>query len=250
MITLIINGKEVVLNTHDVNGEQLYKAQDLLINGYNCTKVKAAQHLRNWKTCEQNKLSEIQLVSEKDEQNQELTNDGRSELDGIVNKEGRGGGTYLTKDLLFKLAAYVDKDFYDAVFKAFSLLTEGKVVEAAAVADSVVLDSVLIEKIKARYQQMTTALSVKENVDSHMYSNFGKLVCKAATGYTPKQLTAGSRSALDYIDKVCHMGAANAYLACLELTILGLGVGLGYHEIAAMLSVQTGKNKEMLLKDI
>lgn len=113
-ITLNLENKTITLNTHEVQGQTLYKAQDLL-NGYGMDTDKTNKTVYNWNVSMKNKNPDFQGVSIK----------------------GRNGGTYLTKRQILKLAAYVDYEFEDAVFEAFELLSEGKVDEALDVAITV-----------------------------------------------------------------------------------------------------------------
>lgn len=247
-IELKIDGKQVVLHTHTVGEEQLYKAQDLLVNGYGLSRQKAGYRLKDWKESEQTKLGEFPLVYEKDEQNQTLTDDVKIQLDGIVTKEGRNGGTYLTKEMLFKLAAYVDKDFYDSVFKAFVALTEGDVETAMDVALSVAISQEIIDREAQMRAEMVKLVGEKIGDKSYYYSNYFRLLCKAASGYTPSELTNKGDGAFKYILGLNHVKGASAYVACLELIVTSLKIGLDYHATAALLSVKTGKNKDYLLE--
>lgn len=121
MITLTLNNTAITLNTHNVEGVELYKAQDLL-KGYGMDSKQASKAISNWTASMKNKLPEFQVVT----------------------FQGKQGGTYLTKRNTMKLAGYVDGAFEDAVYEAFELLAEGKVEQAVAVTKSVV--EIAIEK--------------------------------------------------------------------------------------------------------
>lgn len=111
MITLNIQDKTIILNTHEVEGQTLYKAQDLL-NGFGYEAKKTNKTIYNWNVSMKTKHPDFQAVS----------------------IQGRNGGTYLTKRQIMKLAGFVDYDFEDAVYEAFENLVEGNVAKAQAIA--------------------------------------------------------------------------------------------------------------------
>ncbi|WP_429049112.1 hypothetical protein [Aeromonas hydrophila] len=102
-ITLVLTNKEITLSTHDVEGSQLYKAQDLL-KGYGLDVNEANKKMYNFTVSMKNKNPDFQGVSFK----------------------GKNGGTYLTKRQILKLAGYVSYEFEDAVYEAFEMLMDGK----------------------------------------------------------------------------------------------------------------------------
>ena len=83
MIILKLEDQTIELNTHEVEGKILYKAQDLL-KGYGLNSKQSSKKLENWGY---------------------HTNHHRT---GVVKLEGRGGGTFLTKYLLLSLATYAN----------------------------------------------------------------------------------------------------------------------------------------------
>lgn len=101
-ITLVLTNKEITLSTHDVEGSQLYKAQDLL-KGYGLDAKQVSNTISNWLIGMKTKLLDFQVVS----------------------KQGKHGGTYLTKRQILKLAGYVSYEFEDAVYEAFEMLMDG-----------------------------------------------------------------------------------------------------------------------------
>lgn len=115
VITLKLTDKEITLTTHAVNGEQLFKAQDLL-SGYYTDRKKAANALAHWVKIMKSKLLNFSVVS----------------------IQGKTGGTYLSKRNICKLAGYVDYAFEDAVYEAFEALSEGRTDDAISVVDRVI----------------------------------------------------------------------------------------------------------------
>lgn len=77
---------------------------------------------------------------------------------------------------------------------------------------------------------------------SHAYSNYHRLACKGATGYVPSVLTGKNGSAKDYLAEAECPEALTAVIASMDTVKIGLKVGLDYHQIAAMLHVETTKN--------
>jgi hypothetical protein len=101
-ITLVLTNKEITLSTHDVEGSQLYKAQDLL-KGYGLDVQKTKDTIQNWKKSIESKGVNFTPL----------------------NVKGKHGGTYLTKRQILKLAGYVSYEFEDAVYEAFEMLMDG-----------------------------------------------------------------------------------------------------------------------------
>ncbi|WP_421331984.1 hypothetical protein [Aeromonas veronii] len=80
------------------------------------------------------------------------------------------------------------------------------------------------------------------SMGSHAYSNYHRLACKGATGYVPSVLTGKNGSAKDYLAEAECPEALTAVIASMDTVKTGLKVGLDYHQIAAMLHVETTKN--------
>ncbi len=115
-IILTLETTTIVLNTHEVKGQTLYKAQDLL-TGYGYDSKKSSDTVRNWlKSIEKKALRKMNVT---------------------VLQGGTVQGTYLTQRQIYKLAGYVSYEFEDAVYEAFELLSEGKVEEAVEVVNRV-----------------------------------------------------------------------------------------------------------------
>lgn len=142
-ITLKLESKTITLNTHEVQGQTLYKAQDLLI-GYGLDTTKASKTVDNFKVSMKNKLPEFQVVS----------------------KQGKNGGTYLNKRQILKLAGYVSYEFEDAVYEAFEALVNGEVDKALDIAlDRVKVGEVMesksrLPKIKPLWTQSDMEIDV------------------------------------------------------------------------------------------
>lgn len=158
--------------------------------------------------------------------------------------------TFAPKQVVYKYAAWVDDDFYDTVFEVFEAATEGDGKKAVDLATSVAIPQELIDREKVLRQKMNDLLS--EEFESrkltNMFTNYNRLLGKAVSGYTPKELTDGSLTTFKYIIEKGHLGGVSAYLATLEMIIMGLSAGLDYHTIATMLQVETGKNKQVIKK--
>lgn len=230
MLVLKIEGKVVELNTHQTEAGLLYKAQDLLKGVLDYDTAKCKTRIKDWKESEEVKGGKIPTLSLK----------------------GKYGGTYLTQDQLYKLAEYVSTDFRKAVYDAFAAAASGDGREAVDIATSVVIPAELLDREKVLRLQMNSLLDIAANGDStkrtQLYTNFNRLIGKAISGYTPKELTGGDSPTFKYIVEKGHKGGVSAYLATMELIIAGLFAKLDYHTIALMLRVETTKNKDTVNK--
>lgn len=228
MLVLKIEGKVVELNTHQTEAGLLYKAQDLLKGALGLTTKQASKKLEKWK--------------EKENYPQE----------GVVYKEGRTGGTYVTQENLYQLAAHVSPEFRKAVYDAFAAAASGDGKGAVDIATSVAIPAELLDREKVLRLQMNSLLDIAANGDSakrtQLYTNFNRLIAKAVSGYAPKELTGGDSPTFKYIVEKGHKGGVSAYLATMELIIAGLFAKLDYHTIALMLRVETTKNKDTVNK--
>lgn len=228
MIKLKLNDNLVELQTHDTEQGQMYKAQDLL-KGSGLSTIQTKTKLKHW------------IVSE---------NKGGGEIYPHPVKAGKMvlRGTYLYKKDLLKLAAYVDKAFYNTVFEAFEAAASGDAKAAIDIATSVAIPQELIDREKRLRDKMNSL--IEELTDdtrkrTNLFTNFNQLISKAVSGYTPKELTDGLPT-FKFICEQGHMGGVSAYLATIEMIIMGLGAGLDYQMIAMMLQVETTKNKKQL----
>ena len=228
MIKLKLNDSLLELQTHDTEKGQMYKAQDLL-KGSGLSTVQTKTKLKHW------------VVSE---------NKGGGEICPYPVKSGKMvlRGTYLYKTDLLKLAAYVDKAFYNTVFEAFEAAASGDAKAAIDIATSVAIPQELIDREKKLPEKMNSlieTLTDDTRKRTNLFTNFNRLISKAVSGYTPKELTDGLPT-FKYICEQGHMGGVSAYLATIETIIMGLGAGLDYQMIALMLQVETTKNKKQL----
>ncbi|MBY8157089.1 hypothetical protein KW508_03560 [Vibrio fluvialis] len=114
-ITLQIQDKAITLATHEINGENLYRANDLALYYYNDTK-KSQNKVNHWKSTIGPEL---------------LKN-------SVVAIQGKQGGSYVPDYLLLNLAGIIDNQFGIEVSKAFAALTRGDVEQAEQIADAVV----------------------------------------------------------------------------------------------------------------
>jgi len=161
----------------------------------------------------------------------------------IISSRGRNRETWGCNRAVVLFASYCSTAFQLAVVDAFTALTKGNVLEAAAIAEAITVSPELIEKHDATRKAVNTILQEKGvTMSGHAFGNFYRLACKAATGYTPSMLTGKNGSAKDYLKNVDHAPGMAALIAAMESIIMGLRVGLDYHKIAAMLNVETTKN--------
>ncbi len=110
MITFNFKDKTVTVNTHSVEGQELYKAQDLL-KGYGLEGRKVSDTLADWK-CTESSIWDFPISV----------------------KGGTNQGTWLDKKALLSLATYVSKELFSAVIDAFLALLEGNAQEASNIA--------------------------------------------------------------------------------------------------------------------
>lgn len=149
-----------------------------------------------------------------------------------------------TEQGVYAYAMWISPEFYLAVVNAFKELASGNNQKATDIALSSVISQDMLDKEKALRVEMNTLIKEKLG-GGHAYVNYSRLACKCISGYTPSELKGSEDSAFKYIVEQKHGEGAGAYLASLEAIIMGLRLGLDYHQIAAMLRVKTGKNKEV-----
>ncbi|MCU8498476.1 KilA-N domain-containing protein [Vibrio vulnificus] len=201
-ITLTLKDKTLTIVTREIEGQELYKAQDLLRGYYQDTKTLSTT-LRAW----MKRLKfQLNLVNEN---GASLASEEETKIKlaryGIVNKEGRQGGTYLTKTNLFKLAGYVSAEFEDAVYKAFGLLVEGKTDEALTIAQGVakIERAKTIETNKSLKSAISQAHSdgVLTGQVHHRQIHFANLAFAYATGLSATKAKAlmGTTAPRDYL---------------------------------------------------
>ena len=151
IITLKLESKEITLTTHDVEDQQLFKAQDLL-KGYGLDVEQSKNTLRHWKDMMESKVAGFATLTFK----------------------GKTGGTYLTKRQILKLAGYVSYEFEDAVYEAFEMLMDGNgngAIEKAlsvAVVHKVMLQDRPTPTLKKMYKE--SGMKIDEFV-SHILKN-------------------------------------------------------------------------------
>ena len=191
--------------------------------------------------------NDIEVISVESGQNVPIPED----FDSYVIKTGKARATKIFGSLntVLKYAMFIDKNFYKSAVKAFEHLTTGNVTEAASIASSITLTPEIISRYEKLEKALQNTIASVYPESPHMHSNFFRVITKAATGYTPKELTGGFGSTVSYIEQRGHLPAMNAYIACLQLTNTLLVAGVtDYHAIAAALGVETGKNKYVLMK--
>jgi hypothetical protein len=227
-LVLKLEGKVIELALHDTEAGMLYKAQDLLKGGLGYEGKPLLNAVSNWK--ERSKSKDLNFK--------------------CLTLKGKYGGTYLTQEQLFSLAADISSDFHKAVFEAFTAAAQGDGKAAVDIATSVAIPPELLDREKVLRLQMNTLIDIEAGDDprkrANLYTNFNRLIGKGVSGYTPTELTGGDVPTFKYIVEKGHKGGVSAYLATMELIITGLFAKLDYHTIALMLRVSTGKNKDIV----
>ena len=156
--------------------------------------------------------------------------------------------TFAPKQVVYKYSAWIDDDFYDAVFEAFEAASEGDAKKAVDIATSVAIPQELIDREKKLRNKMNEL--IEETFEdtrkrTNAFTNYNRLIAKCVSGYTPKELTDGIPT-FKYIVENGHLGGVSAYLATLEMINTSLVAGLDYQTVALMLQVETTKNKKLL----
>lgn len=163
--------------------------------------------------------------------------------------KGRGSKTFAPLKVVYKYASFISKEFENAVYDAFTKLTTGDVKEAANIASEYTLTPEIISKCDKACDKLRQVIQSRVPDNKYMYSNLFRIIGKASTGYTPKELTNGVSSAKEWIVKEKNLPAMNAYLSCVQIctTLVVAGV-TDYHILAAAIGAETGKNKDILLE--
>lgn len=162
---------------------------------------------------------------------------------------GRGSKTFAPLKIVYKYASFISKEFENAVYSAFTALATGDVKKASVIAESITISPEILAKEQHLRKKMNEMIKDKfPDAKPYIYGNFGKLVSKAATGFTPKVLTGGGKSAKDYIVEKEHEPAISAMIATYEMVImmLSLPYPISYQDVATVLKVETTKNKKHL----
>ncbi|WP_257286506.1 hypothetical protein [Endozoicomonas sp. SESOKO1] len=159
--------------------------------------------------------------------------------------------TYANEKTVYKYAAWIDDDFYDAVFDCFKAAANGQSLEASLIANTVAIPEALIaetKKVELRMKELVANAAVNGliNMKGHEVSNFSKLAQRATAGYASKELTGGRSTFMSHLVASDHKAALSAYKATLELMVMLMLAGVyDYHVIASALKVETSKNKEV-----
>ncbi|HDI3264209.1 TPA: hypothetical protein PMC50_002833 [Vibrio cholerae] len=171
-ITLTLNDKTLTIVTREIEGKELYKAQDLL-RGYYKNGTQAEKQLWSWKRSIINKTPQNEVFS-KTPQNGTFNKDELLEKMGVFGFKGRNGGTYLTRDNLFKLAGFISYEFECAVYKAFGLLVDGKKEEALTIAQTVA--SFHRENARVAYKELSSKIVHSVDEGAYSFSKYGNLI--------------------------------------------------------------------------
>ena len=196
MIILKLEDKTIELNTHEVEGQILYKAQDLL--KVRLSTKESIDKVRNWLKTMRNKRATFTPLTLK----------------------GCNGGTYLSKRNMYKLAGYISYEFEDAVYEAFEALSEGRNLEATALAGSVVIDVGFAKKVSAKWlEYIAWSYGEFKEVNSRYGGNMTRMVVKTATG-VPTVAAVQGKVGEGMIERIVEQGngaALNAINATLDL---------------------------------
>ena len=114
--------------------------------------------------------------------------------------------------------------------------------------ESVTISPELIRKAETLRSKMNQMIKDRfPDAKPYIYGNFNKLVSKGATGFTPKELTGGGKSSVNYMAEKENEPALSAQIATYETVIRMLAIpSIGYHEVAVVLGIETSKNKDMM----
>ena len=220
MIVLRLSDKTIELNTYEVDGKQLYKAQDLLY-GYGMDRKKVSNTISNWKISTEGKLLENQ----------------------VVNLQGKKGGTYLSKRYLLKLAGYISYKFEDIVYEAFEELSNGEVQKASNIVESVAVSQELIDKAFSMEDALKVAINQWKGDKERTFQ--AKHICirkhilsKTLTGNPNiKELREmfDGKNFVDVFRKLNHKVGLTAFIETTNIIIPMLEADLSYYVIKDMI---------------
>ena len=220
MIVLKLSDKTIELNTYEVDGKQLYKAQDLLY-GYGMDKEKVKYTIKNWVDSLNSKGVNYTPLAVK----------------------GKYGGTYLSKRYLLKLAGYVSYKFEDIVYEAFEELSNGEVQKASNIVESVAVSQELIDKAFAMEDALKVAINKWKGDKERTFQ--AKHICirkhilsKTLTGNPNiKELREmfDGKNFVDVFRKLNHKVGLTAFIEITNIIIPMLEADLSYYVIEDMI---------------
>ncbi|EOG7683378.1 hypothetical protein ACLIM5_003356 [Vibrio cholerae] len=127
-LTFKFENTTVTINTHEIEGQTLYKLNDIL-KQYNPDKLKSPYQLTKY------------------------LSDSETHFYGFHNiKGGRYSGSYMNQEGVIWFASKLSKEFEMAVTGAFSLLLDNKTQEATQLAHSIVFNLDYANSVKARWK--------------------------------------------------------------------------------------------------
>ncbi|EHU9517339.1 hypothetical protein KZY93_000662 [Vibrio vulnificus] len=207
-LTLKFEDKTVTINTHEIEGQTLFKAQDLL-KGYGMDSTKCKDTLRNW--------SKVM--------NRKLCQNGNSWQPVVLQGKGKAQGTYLTKREILKLAAYVSEDFEDAVYEAFEAAANGDGNRAVDIATSKVITPELLNKLQfwtPLLHKEITVWSNRNKKGKFGYTQiYNHIINKCVANIYTKELKKSHdvKSMKDYLIKQNNVEGLGAYIAMCEMLV-------------------------------
>ncbi|ELV7507432.1 KilA-N domain-containing protein [Aeromonas veronii] len=164
----------------------------------------------------------------------------------LIATRGRNGGTWGCSRAAIHYASHCSKDVRRAITSSVAALISGDSMKGVAIARNVIsyerspVPANLINDHDTACKRLNELL----NYDWNAYSNFYKMACKAATGYSPAALTGRNGTVKDYITASGDCDCMEALTATIEFVCRGLKVGLDYHTNAFMLNVKTTKSDQ------
>ncbi len=220
MLTFNFKDKSVTVDTHAIEGQMLYKAQDLL-RGYGFEGRKVANTLTNWKIS---------------------VHDSKLLENSSILISGRNGGTYITKRNLMKLAGYIDSSYEDAVYEAFEALIEGRSQDASNIAGTVSIDLAFADQVAGRWKDFCMRCHVDfKEVNNHYGSNITKFVVKLALGVSNTTHVKGKVDA-HLVEKLVAQNAGAALLA-LDAQMTNFNKALDHPLVIPLMETREGKKQ-------
>ncbi|EJO3996033.1 hypothetical protein NRI82_004148 [Vibrio vulnificus] len=217
-LTLKFEDKTVTINTHEIEGQTLYKLNDIL-KQYNPNDLKSPQDLTKYLSDSQTDFYRFHNI-----------------------KGGKYAGSYMNQKGVIWFASKLSFEFEMAVIEAFELLLENKTQEAAQVAHSVVFDSEYAESVKQRWKAFIKwCYSYKgfASVNPAYGANVVRMVMDYALGHCRNASIKGltTKTVIDKLIDLKHGEAIQAIDAQLGL----IRRDLKRPSIQALLSSNKGK---------
>lgn len=138
----------------------------------------------------------------------------------VFKKEGRNGGTFVAKELVYAYAMWISADFHLRVIRAYDSLVNGEIEKAKAIATR--------QTIKDEYLPMTDAVANLKQLEGktakhYHFSNENNLIYRVLIGRTAKEFKAenGVESVRDSLTPVEQQALLSLQRANTSLIDLG-----------------------------